>query len=221
VTPALLAVACALIVALGSFISNLAHAAETKARVQTAADAAALAAVAESTPYGRDLQEQVARRYAEANGARLIRCMCADGATAVQVTAAMGGIAASARAVVDPSAFAPAATGLGTDGLNPELSGAVDALIKASGGRVYLVSGLRSTGRQAELWAEALERYGSPEVADDWVAPPGHSMHERGLAVDLGGDLSLALALINQLDLPLWRPMSWEPWHFELAGSRG
>jgi LAS superfamily LD-carboxypeptidase LdcB len=221
VSATLFAVVCALIVALASFITDLAHAAATKARVQTAADAAALAAVAESTPYGRDLQEQIARRYAEANGAHLVSCMCADGATAVQVTAAIGGATASARAVVDPTAFAPAATGVGVDGLNPELSAAVDALIKASSGRVYLVSGLRSSDRQAALWAEALKRYGSPEIADNWVAPPGHSMHERGLAVDLGGDLSLALKLIGQLDLALWRPMSWEPWHFELTGSRG
>ena len=54
----------------------------------------------------------------------------------------------------------------------------------------------------------------------DWVAPPGHSMHERGLAVDLGGDLARAVQLIDELDLPLHRPLANEPWHFELIGSR-
>ncbi len=73
---------------------------------------------------------------------------------------------------------------------------------------------------QAMLWADALRRYGTAEVADDWVAPPGHSMHERGLAVDLAGDMSLAVRLIDELGLPLWRPMQHEPWHFELLGSR-
>lgn len=219
-TPALFAVVCAVAVALGSFFTDLAHAAGTRARAQLAADAAALAAVAESAPYGKDIHEEIARRYAEANGARLVRCMCSDGATAVQVTTAVGSVTASARAVIDPTLFAPAATGLGTEGLNPELSAAVDALIRASGGRVYLVSGLRSSDHQAVLWAEALEQYGSPEIADNWVAPPGHSMHERGLAVDLGGDIALAVRLVAELKLPLWRPMSWEPWHFELVGAR-
>lgn len=106
-------------------------------------------------------------------------------------------------------------------GLHPTLEEAVSRLISASGGRVYLVSGFRDHQRQYELWVQALQRYGDPEVADNWVAPPGSSYHERGLAVDLGGDLNLAVRLIQQLGLPLWRPMSWEPWHFELSGSRG
>jgi hypothetical protein len=46
-------------------------------------------------------------------------------------------------------------------------------------------------------------------------------MHQRGLAVDLGGDVDLAVRLIRRLDLPMWRPLPNEPWHFELAGSRG
>jgi hypothetical protein len=45
-------------------------------------------------------------------------------------------------------------------------------------------------------------------------------MHERGLAVDLGGDLALAADLIDELALPLWRPLANEPWHFELRGAR-
>jgi Flp pilus assembly protein TadG len=221
VTPALLALACTVAVVIGSFFASLADASAAQGRAQLAADAAALAAVAESSPYGRDLHEEIARRYAEKNDARLVKCLCDDGATAVQVTVAFGDATATARAVIDPTAFAPAITGLGVDGLNPQLAAAVDQIIKVSRGRVYLVSGVRSTDHQADLWAEALEQYGNPEIADNWVAPPGQSMHERGLAVDLGGDISLAVRLIDELGLPLWRPMSWEPWHFELVGSRG
>lgn len=106
-------------------------------------------------------------------------------------------------------------------GLHPTLAQAVGALINASGGKVWLVSGFRSTAHQYELWVQALQKYGSPEKADNWVAPPGSSFHERGWAVDLGGDLDLAVRLIQEMQLPLWRPMSWEPWHFELLGSRG
>jgi hypothetical protein len=106
-------------------------------------------------------------------------------------------------------------------GLHPALAQAVNTLISASGGRIWIVSGYRDTARQYQLWLRALEKYGDPEVADNWVAPPGGSYHERGLAVDLGGDLNLAVQLVQELNLPLWRPMSWEDWHFELAGSRG
>ena len=70
------------------------------------------------------------------------------------------------------------------------------------------------------MWADALRRYGSREAADDWVAPPGHSMHEKGLAIDLGGDLNLAARLVDELDLPLHRPLPHEPGHFELLGTR-
>jgi hypothetical protein len=65
-----------------------------------------------------------------------------------------------------------------------------------------------------------LERYGDAEAADDWVARPGTSMHERGLAVDLGGDLVLAESLIIELGLPIHSPLPNEPWHFELLGGR-
>lgn len=105
-------------------------------------------------------------------------------------------------------------------GMHPTLAAAVQQVIAASGGRVWLVSGYRDPQRQYQLWLGALEKYGDPEIADNWVARPGHSMHEAGLAADLGGDLDLAARLVTKLGLPLWRPMSWEPWHFELVGSR-
>jgi hypothetical protein len=96
----------------------------------------------------------------------------------------------------------------------------VRVLETESNGSVWLTSGYRSHEEQAVLWAAALKKYGSAEIADDWVAPPGHSMHERGLAVDLDGDLDAAVALIERLNLPLHWPLANEPWHFELLGSR-
>jgi hypothetical protein len=45
-------------------------------------------------------------------------------------------------------------------------------------------------------------------------------MHERGLAVDLGGDTGLAARLVADLGLSLYRPLPHEPWHFELVGTR-
>lgn len=48
-----------------------------------------------------------------------------------------------------------------------------------------VVSGYRSRKRQAELWNQALTKYGTAEQARKWVAPPGSSAHETGCAVDL------------------------------------
>ena len=203
------------------FLGHLGSAAVLDGRAQVAADAAALAAVAESGPYGSGVPERLADAYARMNGGSLVECRCAPGATAVQVAVEVDGALARARAVIDPEAFAPALLGTTSGKLNPRLASAVARLVAASGGRISVTSGARSTAEQTRLWQEALAKYGSAEAADDWVAPPGHSMHERGLAVDLGGDLSLAMELVDRFDLPLWRPMDHEPWHFELVGSRG
>lgn len=210
------AIATSLAMLLASFGAEIARTSATRARAQLAADAAALAAVAESAPYGAGDPERQAEQVARANGAILMDCLCPVGGTAVQLKVAVEDVIADARATIDPTAFFPL-TATTTSGLHPVLDRAVQRLLDASGGRVSLVSGWRSPKHQAELWADALRRYGSAEVADDWVARPGSSMHERGLAVDLGGDVEHAAALVQTLGLPLWRPMPHEPWHFELA----
>lgn len=101
----------------------------------------------------------------------------------------------------------------GFDGLNPEFLNSLQAMINASGGKIYLVSGYRSEERQQQLWDAAVAKYGSPEAARKWVAPPGSSNHNFGLAADLGGDLSLAHQLAPQFGLSF--RMQWEPWHIE------
>lgn len=207
-----------LVFILVSFIGDLGRTNVNRTHAQTAADAAALAAIAESSLHGSGAHELAARRFAELNDAELLSCDCPPGALAVQVEVAYEGVHAKARAAMDPSRMAPAAPD--TAGLDPRLASALDRLLAATRGRVRLVSGYRSTERQTQLWNQALARYGSAEVADDWVAPPGRSMHEAGLAVDLAGDLDLAARTIAELALPLHRPLANEPWHFELVGSR-
>ena len=214
-----LAGATSILVAVLLSIGGLRHAREVAVatRAQAAADAAALAAVAESVPYGAGAHRFEARRFAESNGAELLSCVCYAGATAVHVEVSLGGVRATARAVVDLELLMPAAA----DGdLHPTLARAVQLLVARSNGAVRVTSGFRSRGEQRKLWAEALERWGDPAVADDWVARPGASMHERGLAVDLAGDVELAARLATEMGLPLHRPVANEPWHFELAGSR-
>lgn len=101
--------------------------------------------------------------------------------------------------------------------MDSDFEGRLNALVEASGGAVWIESGDRDTETQTRLWNEAVAKYG-PEEARNWVAPPGHSNHEKGIAVDLGGDLALAAQLAPQFGL--YAPMSWEPWHFEPVGSR-
>ena len=102
-------------------------------------------------------------------------------------------------------------------GLHPLLRDRLLAAIQASGGKIWLQSGYRSTERQTQLWNEALEKYGDPEIADDWVARPGQSNHNHGLAVDVGGDVEFLRR--NGHLFGLTAPMSWEPWHGQLAGT--
>lgn len=204
-----------LAVLLAGFATDLAEASTLRARAQLAADAAALAAVAESGPYGGGEHQRIAASFAAANGARLLECLCEPAATAVQVRVAVGDVVADARATFDPAMVMPGTTYAG-EGLHPLLQTSVDRLLAAAKGAVTIVSGRRTTERQSELWAEAVARYGDPEIADDWVARPGTSMHEEGLAVDLGGDLDLAARLVDHLGLPLYRPLPHEPYHFQL-----
>lgn len=209
-----------LTVAFTWFTASVGGAVAERARAQYAADAAALSAAGAMVPGDPAAPEEEARRFAEANGARLIACECESASGAAVVTVSVGETEAKARASLDAALLAPRSLGASSSGLHPSMSAAVGTLLAEARGAVVLNSGWRSPQRQTELWQEALRRYGSAEAADDWVAPPGRSMHERGLAVDLGGDLDLARRLVASLGLPLHTPLAHEPWHFELLGSR-
>ena len=214
-TVALCGIAVLLSCLLGMGVVKVGGTVTERTRAQAAADAASLAAAAESSLAGGGDPSLEAARFARLNGASLERCLCEPGATAAQVEVVFGSASARARAAFDPERVLPAV--IDGDGLHPLLDGAVDRLLGAANGKVMIVSGARSTAEQASLWSQALDRHGSPEAADDWVARPGTSKHEQGLAVDLGGDLQLALDLVERLGLPLTRPLPHEPWHFELA----
>lgn len=107
-------------------------------------------------------------------------------------------------------------------GMDPDFQSRLQALIaevNARGGSLSVGSGYRSPERQAELFAAAVKKYGSERAARKWVAPPGRSNHNRGIAADLRGDLNLAHKLAPKFGL--YFPMSHEPWHIEPRGSRG
>lgn len=89
--------------------------------------------------------------------------------------------------------------------------------------KTKILSGYRSIERQRVLFDQAVKKYGSVERARKFVAPPGKSKHQHGLAVDLNyGGSADARAWVhkNAGKFGLYFPMSWEPWHIEPVGSR-
>ncbi|WHA40172.1 D-alanyl-D-alanine carboxypeptidase family protein [Agrobacterium larrymoorei] len=90
-------------------------------------------------------------------------------------------------------------------------------------GSVTINSGFRSVERQQELWLQALQKYGSPEAARKWVAPPGNSQHNKGNAADLGYGSDAARQWVHQnaSQFGLSFPLANENWHIEDTEARG
>jgi LAS superfamily LD-carboxypeptidase LdcB len=90
------------------------------------------------------------------------------------------------------------------------------------------VSGYRSSARQRGLFAVAVARYGSPQAARRWVAPPGHSAHQSGRAIDFYLGVPNGSGNVDRLRATApyrwlrdnavtygFYPYSVEPWHWE------
>ncbi|MEY4863798.1 MAG: hypothetical protein RLZ51_1893 [Pseudomonadota bacterium] len=120
--------------------------------------------------------------------------------------------------------------------LNPDYAARVAQLIAAAdqelGPRALTItSAYRSPELQAQLYEAAVAKYGSPEAARKWVAPPGRSQHNIGMAVDFADASGRLLRdpnsreaqwiAANAARFGLDVPMSWEPWQVELLGGRG
>lgn len=118
--------------------------------------------------------------------------------------------------------------------LDPAFATSLAAMFQAAPPEIReglrITSAYRSPEVQARLWEQAVAKYGSPEAARKWVAPPGHSQHNRGTAVDFA-DASGSLLrdanspqaqwlAQNAANFGLAVPMSWEPWQIEPAGAR-
>ena len=89
-------------------------------------------------------------------------------------------------------------------------------------GQVTVYSAYRSVEHQQQLWDKAVIKYGSEEAARKWVAPPGRSNHNGGMAVDLayGSEKAKRWVHENAGKFGLALPMKHEPWHIEPAGLR-
>jgi hypothetical protein len=103
--------------------------------------------------------------------------------------------------------------------LDPELLRALrHAAREAAEYRVEIVvnSGWRSPEYQERLLRQAVSKYGSPEKAARWVAPPDISSHVSGHAVDLGPSRAAAWLSRHGAKYRLCQIYRNEPWHYEL-----
>jgi hypothetical protein len=195
---------------LAALSADLARVATARTRAQTAADAAALAAAQELIVPSSRSPAEVADEYSQRHGAVVSDCRCSPGADEVVVAVELsvtlpflGGerrVVAGARAVVEPFEMA---------GLDPAFALSLRCLFAQVPG-LSIVSGFRTHAEQAALYEE------KPDLA----APPGHSMHELGLAADLGFPSDEARGRAHSVapTCGLEFPVSYEPWHVEPSG---
>lgn len=112
-----------------------------------------------------------------------------------------------------------------TAGLVEPFKARVEQLLAASAGKVTITSGFRTREQQIAL----RKKNGCPDVMHSrpndcriTTAIPGTSKHERGEAVDFGGDLEVAAQLAPRFGLHrtvnVGTPRE-EKWHYELDPS--
>jgi hypothetical protein len=127
-------------------------------------------------------------------------------------TAAAEGTTITGTSTSATAAF-PIKKGMNILGLDPELvnrmSEAYRNAPKAVQDQFYIQSGFRSYEEQAALYKR---RFGNKYP----VAAPGHSMHEKGLAVDIRDDLGWWHKHASEYGLAF--PYASDPVHMELAG---
>jgi len=92
------------------------------------------------------------------------------------------------------------------------------AMRKAGRWRGTVNSGYRPAWYQQRLWDAAVKKYGSEQAASKWVARPGRSRH--GVKGGQGAADVNDGQTLDSVSGKLFRPMDWEPWHMQLAGTR-
>lgn len=112
-------------------------------------------------------------------------------------------------------------------GMNPRFVSALGQMFTSAPpdiqSQMRFSSGYRSPAVQAALYKAALAKYGSPEAARKWVAPPGNSQHNHGHAADMKwlSPTAMQWAHANAAKFGLAFPLKHENWHIELADARG
>lgn len=180
------------------FIAHLGALLVDRARAQTSADAAALAAAVEGRSGAVGL--------AQANEAELESYRTVGDVAAVEVRVRR--VTATASAQAGPLPVFAGLSGGDRVGLAPVMLAALARADALLGRPVPVVSGFRNTAQQRALW---LDRANRPFP----VARPGTSAHERGMAVDVPREVvPFLLAAADEVGLCQPLPDT-DPIHFE------
>jgi D-alanyl-D-alanine carboxypeptidase len=110
----------------------------------------------------------------------------------------------------------------GVANLDPALLGALRkaATDAADDGVDFVVdSGWRSPAYQAQLFRDAVSKYGSEEEAARWVATPNTSAHVSGDAVDIGPADATPWLSAHGAAYGLCQVYGNEPWHYEMRAE--
>lgn len=121
-----------------------------------------------------------------------------------------------ASIVLDPDAYRLGDTSRlqGDNDINEIFAGRIAALAEDRNEDVYITSGFRSVQEQQKIWDETpVERRGK------YVAAPGRSRHQYGLAADIKGFI-LYLSNKDLEPYGIYKPMSYERWHIEPIETR-
>lgn len=142
----------------------------------------------------------------------------------IQVPFGYGGGKVSLNELKTKSTFA---------GMNGRMQQRLLAMMRASGGKVGIGTGLRDSKVQEAMFRDRYRPDPNGDVTwngQKWkrvkgapAAPPGRSMHEIGLAADLVGDLDWVQANAGRFGLKTFAGVNNEPWHVqpsELPNSR-
>jgi LAS superfamily LD-carboxypeptidase LdcB len=108
--------------------------------------------------------------------------------------------------------------------LDPKLDRAVKAATRDAardGITIEITSGVRTAAYQQQLLDEAIETYGSEQVARRYVNTPERSTHVRGLAVDIGPTDAAYWMIQHGAEYGLCQIYANEVWHFERVVEPG
>ena len=104
--------------------------------------------------------------------------------------------------------------------LDPPLLNAIQDAARAAASKgvdLRITSGWRSTGFQQRLFDDAVAKYGSVDIARQFVASPDVSKHVVGQAVDVAPVDADKWLIRNGARFGLCQIYANELWHFELA----
>jgi hypothetical protein len=119
------------------------------------------------------------------------------------------------------NALKPADPSVNISGVQPAVLGNLNAMAsdyaKRTGQPLQINSGYRASAKQAALYQADLAKNGGQPSGK--VAPPGSSLHNYGMAVDVNSTAGNYLQQSGMLDAyGFTRPMPGEPWHLEPKG---